>query len=171
LSVIRPLEPGDAGPLARLFAANREFMAPFEPPRPEGYYTESVQAERIADLLVRTAEDHVYGFVVLDQGEIAGRITLSEVVRGPLQSANVGYWIDQGRNGRGLATRALAALLETAFGELGLHRVGACTRLENHASQRVLAKNGFTRIGIARRHLFVGGEWRDQILFERLADD
>jgi ribosomal-protein-alanine N-acetyltransferase len=146
-------------------------MAPFEPVRPAGYSTEAGQAERIADLLARTAEGRAHGFVVLDDGELAGRITLSEVVRGPLQSANVGYWVDQGRNGRGLATRALAALLDTAFGELGLHRVAACTRLENHASQRVLAKNGFTRIGIARRHLFVGGEWRDQILFERLADD
>jgi ribosomal-protein-alanine N-acetyltransferase len=154
-----------------VLAANRAFLAPYEPVRPDGYYDESGQAAHIADLLARTADDRSYGFVVLDDGEIAGRINLHEVVRGPVQSANVGYWIDGRRNGRGLATRALAALLEVAFGELGLHRVGASTRPENHASQRVLAKNGFTRIGVARRHLLIGGVWRDQVLFERLADD
>jgi ribosomal-protein-alanine N-acetyltransferase len=165
------VEASDAAPLARLWAANRAFMAPYEPARPDGFYTEAGQAALLSDLLARRAADQTYAFVVLDGGEIAGRITLNEVVRGPLQSANVGYWIDEGRNGRGLASRALAAVLETAYGELGLHRVAASTRPENHASQRVLAKNGFTRIGTARRHLLIGGVWRDQVLFERLADD
>jgi ribosomal-protein-alanine N-acetyltransferase len=42
--------------------------------------------------------------------------------------------------------------------------------VDNVASQRVLERNGFERIGLARRYLHVGGDWRDHILFQRTAD-
>ena len=48
--------------------------------------------------------------------------------------------------------------------------VEAGTLVDNHASQRVLEKNGFERFGLARKLLKINGEWRDHILFERIAD-
>ena len=74
-------------------------------------------------------------------------------------------------NGRGLATRAVAAIVAEAFGPIGLHRVEAGTQPENLASQRVLEKNGFVRIGLAPSYLRIAGEWRDHILYQRVADD
>ena len=88
-----------------------------------------------------------------------------------ISSCAIGYWVDAARNGRGLATTAVGDILRFAFGELSLHRVEAATLVDNLASQRVLAKNGFERIGIARRFLRIGGDWRDHVLFQRLADD
>ncbi len=41
----------------------------------------------------------------------------------------------------------------------------------NAASRRVLEKNGFERIGLARSFLRIDDEWRDFLLFQRLADD
>jgi ribosomal-protein-alanine N-acetyltransferase len=35
-------------------------------------------------------------------------------------------------------------------------------------SQRVLEKNRFERIGLARNYLRINGDWRDFILFQRL---
>jgi len=102
--------------------------------------------------------------------EVAGTVSLSNVVRGPLRSANVGYWVDAKRNGRGLATRAVAAVVEHAFGTLALHRLQAGTLVDNVASQRVLEKNGFECIGLARNYLHIGGAWRDHLLFQRTAD-
>ena len=143
--------------------ANRDFLAPYDPIRGEEFFTLEAQLERLR----RT--EHAYGIV--ENGAIVGSISLTNVVYGPLQSANVGYWVDRAHTNRGLATAALAEILDVAFGELGLHRVEAGTLVDNVASQRVLEKNRFTRIGLARRHLLIGGEWRDHILFERLADD
>jgi ribosomal-protein-alanine N-acetyltransferase len=57
-----------------------------------------------------------------------------------------------------------------AFGELGLHRLEAGTLVDNAASRRVLEKNGFEHIGLARRYLHIGGDWRDHLLFQRVAD-
>jgi ribosomal-protein-alanine N-acetyltransferase len=110
-------------------------------------------------------------FAIVDGEAIVGTIALSNIVRRFLQSAVLGYWVARDRQGRGLATLAAGEVVRFAFDELGLHRVEAGTLVDNVASQRVLEKNGFTRIGLARRYLLIGGEWRDHILFERLADD
>ena len=63
------------------------------------------------------------------------------------------------------------ALAERAFGRLGLHRLEAGTLVDNVASQRVLEKNGFELIGLARNYLHIAGAWRDHLLFQRTAED
>jgi len=78
--------------------------------------------------------------------------------------------VDEAHNGRGLCTRAVAEVVAYAFGDLGLHRLEAGTLPDNRASQRVLEKNRFERFGLARRYLLICGEWRDHVLFERIAD-
>ena len=66
-----------------------------------------------------------------------------------------------------LATQAVAAMLDIAW-SLGLHRVEAGTLVENHASQRVLTANGFTRYGLAPAYLRIDDRWQDHILFQVL---
>jgi ribosomal-protein-alanine N-acetyltransferase len=163
---IRPIRPEDAEELAELYAANREFLAPYEPVRAEDFYTTDGQRER----LERQLAYGTHPFAILDGDAIAGTISMFHVIRESLQSCTVGYWIDQARNGRGLATGAVEDIVAYAFGELALHRVEAGTLLDNLASQRVLEKAAFERIGIARRFLLVNGEWRDFVLFQRVAD-
>ena len=159
---IRPLSPADAPELAALRARNHAFLAPFEPHRPDDFATEAGQAAWIES-------GGGIRFAILDGGAIAGTISLSDIVRGPLQRASVGYWVAKEHNGRGLASRALADLVDYAFGELELHRLEAGTMLDNLASQRVLRRNAFTEIGVSRQHLLIAGAWRDHLLFERLA--
>jgi ribosomal-protein-alanine N-acetyltransferase len=160
---IRRLVTGDADELTALLAANREFLAPYVPEQPAAFYAAGAQRERIA------RAEHLYG--ILDAGALAGTVALSNLVRGAFQSASVGYWVDRSRNGRGLATGAVAAVAEIAFEELGLHRLEAGTLVDNVASQRVLEKNRFTRIGIAPRYLHIDGAWRDHLLFQRTLED
>jgi len=163
---IRPVRPEDAEELAALYAANREFLAPYEPVRPDDFFTGDGQRER----LERQVADGTHPFAIVDGGTIAGTINVFHIVRESLQSCTIGYWIDQTRNGRGLATGAVEDAVAYAFGELELHRVEAATLLDNVASQRVLEKAGFDRIGVARRFLLINGEWRDFVLFQRVAD-
>lgn len=153
---IRPLTAADADEVAAVRDANEAFLAPSTPPRPAG--------------APAPEQPGAFRFAILDDGAIVGTISLTNVVRGALQSATVGYWVDESHNGRGLATAAVAAVVAVAFGELGLHRLEAGALVDNLASQRVLEKNGFERIGLARRYLRVGGDWRDHVLFERVAD-
>jgi ribosomal-protein-alanine N-acetyltransferase len=168
MSHIRALSHDDVPDLTRLVVQNRAFLEPWEPARDEDYYTERAQAA-IVDALLAAPDGQA--FVILDHdGAMAGRITLSGIVRGPFLSGNVGYWVSADRNGKGLATAAVSELVAHAFGELGLHRLQAGTLLHNTGSQTVLQRCGFTRFGMAERYLRIDGRWQDHVLFQVLAD-
>jgi ribosomal-protein-alanine N-acetyltransferase len=160
--VIRPLTTDDAEELAALLVENRAFLAPFEPDGSERFYTVDGQRERLE-------RDDKHAFAILDGDRIGGTVVLSNVVRGPHESANLGYWVAEQLNGRGVATKAVRELIPIAFGDFGLHRLEAGTLVDNVASQRVLEKNGFEQVGIARGYLHIGGAWRDHVLFQLLA--
>lgn len=165
---IRPVRVADAAPLAEAYRANRSFLAPFEPVRPEAYFTPEYQRELIELAIDERRNGTGYRCVIVDEDRIVGMISLSTIVRGPAQSANLGYWVAEAVNGRGYATEAVRQMLRIAFDELGLHRVDAGTLPQNTASQRVLSRNGFERIGLARAYLYIAGSWQDHILFQRL---
>jgi ribosomal-protein-alanine N-acetyltransferase len=163
--VIRLLTVDDAEELAALYLENREFLLPFEPDRDDDFFTAAHQRRRIEGI-----GDDLWRWAIMNEGRIAGMISVADVIRGGLQLGNVGYWVARAHNGRGLASAAVSDVVEFAFGEAGLHRLEAGTLLHNHASQRVLEKNGFERYGLARKLLRINGEWRDHVLFERVAD-
>lgn len=147
-------------------------MAPWDRVRDDEYFTVAGQLAAIQDVLVRHEEGTTLPHVILDpSGEVAGRITLNGIVRGPFQSCSVGYWVGEAHNGRGLATVALRDILRIAFVELGLHRVQAETLLHNAASQKVLERNGFVRFGLAPKYLHIAGDWRDHIMFQKVNDE
>jgi len=164
---IRPLLLRDAEELAALYRANREFLASNEPVRPPEFFP----AEGQRQLIEERAADGFHQFAILEGSDIAGTINVFHIVREALQSATIGYWVDHPRNGQGLATAAVGEILAYAFDELALHRVEAATLVDNLPSQRVLEKNRFERIGLARRFLRIDDEWRDFLLFQRLSDD
>lgn len=164
MAIIRRATEGDISALLDLRIANRAYLERWEPDtRPPGRrYTREYYEEWVK------SEDQ---FVVLDGDVIVGTVQLVHGGWDALSSAMVGYWIGEQHAGKGLATRAVHEILEVAFVERGFHRVEAGTAVENVASQRVLERNGFTRVGRLRAHLLIGGEWRDHYLFETLSDD
>lgn len=166
------MDPADADELSAVRTREQEFLAPWEPIRPDDFATVEGQAQVIAKFLEQYESGTSLPLVILDdEGAIVGTIALSGIVRGPFLSAHLGYWVASTANGRGYATSAVAATIERGFSELGLHRVQAATLPHNAGSQRVLAKNGFERIGYAPRYLKIAGRWQDHVLFQRIAED
>ncbi|WP_432562107.1 GNAT family N-acetyltransferase [Kineococcus sp. SYSU DK003] len=161
----------DAAAVAALLRDNWEFLAPFEPERPAEFFTTQGQADVLAHALAEHEQGRVVPFVIEYGGELVGRLTVSGIARGAFQSGDVGYFVARAVNGRGVATAAVAALVDRAFDPagLGLHRLQAGTLLSNSASQAVLQRNGFERIGVARRYLRIAGNWQDHVLYQRVA--
>jgi [ribosomal protein S5]-alanine N-acetyltransferase len=166
VNVIRPAAPADAQAIFELRLANRAQLEPYEPDTEDSETRWQLEGAR------RWVTAGPGKFVIIDDdGTVVGGLGLFDIRGTPLSSAILGYWVDRARNGRGLATRAVAEVLDIAFAEFGLHRLEAGTRVDNVASQRVLERNGFTCVGLLRRHLLIQGEWHDHLLWERLADD
>ena len=108
-------------------------------------------------------------YVIVDGETILGGATLHHF--DPMRDAvEVGYWLFASARGRGVATRAVRAMVEHAFAN-GIYRVEAHVRVGNERSENVLARLGFVREGVKRRHLRHGGERVDATIFSLLADD
>lgn len=166
---LTPLQRRHAEPLVELYKANRQFLAPYGPVVDEAFYTVAGQRDRIDVVRRRARAGTSYSFCIELDGAVVGTLTISDVIRSGFQSAHLGYWVSRPVNGRGVATAAVAVAVDLSFRELGLHRLQAATLVRNRASQRVLEKNQFERIGLSRDYLSIAGRWQDHILFGRVA--
>lgn len=109
--------------------------------------------------------------VITVDGQFAGQVTVGNIVRGSLCSAWVGYWVGTHAVGGGVATAAVAMVVDHCLTSGGLHRIEATVRPENEASLRVLAKLGFREEGLFRRYLDVAGDWRDHLCLAVTTED
>lgn len=85
--------------------------------------------------------------------------------------AEVGYVLNRGHWGRGLMREALQAMIDHAFGPLGLHRLEADTNPANAASLGLLQRLGFRQEGLFRERWLVYGEWQDSVMLGLLKSD
>ncbi|MGD7044774.1 GNAT family N-acetyltransferase [Jeotgalibacillus proteolyticus] len=160
---LRPFEESDAKELTELQTRNREFFEMFSMLREDSFYTEKAQIERIKQFKQDRELDLTYQFGIFknENDELVGTMNLFQVMRGSLQNAVVGYFLDQDHNGRGYATQAAKLLTAYAFEELKLHRLEAGVMPHNIGSLRVLEKAGFHKEGIAKKNVRINGKWED----------
>lgn len=83
-------------------------------------------------------------------------------------TAELGYWLAEPFWGKGIMTKAVSALSNYAFEELGLVRIFAEPYTTNAASARVLEKSGFGLEGVIRASVFKDGRILDQYLYSKL---
>lgn len=84
-------------------------------------------------------------WMIVEGGEIVGLCSVVRIPEGG--ELHIGYGIAPTRQGMGGATRAVGSLLAEAQRDTRISAVSAETSIDNIASQRVLERNGFQRIG------------------------
>src|SRR3954469_271435 len=174
---LRPLRRRDARVWCETRRRNVEWLAPWEATLPH-VASGGVEAADAATyramlrLLRRQARTGVaLPFAIDVDGRLSGQLTVSSVVRGSLQSASIGYWVDQAVAGRGVAPTAVALAVDHCFAAVGLHRVELNVRPENTRSRRVAEKLGFREEGLRLRYLHIDRERRDHICFALTVED
>ena len=175
---VRPLRSRDASAWSQVRIRNQAWLSTWEGRAPSqplaGWRDRHSTAVFAAMLRTQRSEARAgrqLSLAVTVQDRLAGALTVGGITRGAFDSAHVGYWVDQEVSGRGVATTALALVLDHCFGPVGLHRVEANVRPENTASRRVVAKLGFVQEGLHRRYLFIDEDWRDHLAFALLRED
>ncbi len=166
---LRPLVPGDVDDL--LTAYNdwelRRFLPalpiPFTRAHADAYLSDVVPGMTAAGggfwAVADPATDRLLGGAGLDR------------VSPERRQAEVGYWTAPDARGRGVATAAVRALSEHAFG-IGLTRLELLTHWENAASQRIALAAGFQREGVRRGAVPDRDGGRDDLIaYARLAGD
>lgn len=102
---------------------------------------------------------------------LAGSFTISEIRRGVLQSAQLGYWVGKEYARQGLMHEALALVLRHAFVDLALHRIEANLQPENAPSRALIAGAGFRLEGCSPGFAKLRGRWREHERWALLAEE
>jgi [ribosomal protein S5]-alanine N-acetyltransferase len=136
--LLRPLQPGDAGALHRIYQGEdvlRYFPSTTPPPLERVERSVTAQHEHW--------ESHGYGnWGVIPEGEqeVIGWAGLQFLPE--LNETEVGFLLDRRCWGRGYATEAALAALRFGFERRGLDHIIALVHPENAASRRVIEKCG-----------------------------
>ncbi len=156
--VLRKLRKGDE---RRIFELLTERVVRFLESVPWPYSKRHAE-EFVLRSMDRFGREYTYAITLED--ELIGLVTLDRIFRG---RASLGYWLGEDYWGNGYATEAVRALLDAARGDLRLAVSTASTR--NIASQRVLEKCGFTKLGrIPLYYKSSLGELQDVYCYYRL---
>jgi ribosomal-protein-alanine N-acetyltransferase len=162
---VRPPERADRDEFLSLMQASRTFhrpwaTAPADDERFATYLADSRRPDFEAMLLCRRRDLAILGF-----------FNLSQISRGSLQSAYLGYAVGKPYADQGYMREGIRLVLRHAFMELRLHRVEANIQPGNRASISLAQGAGFRREGFSPRYLKIGGRWRDHERWAILADE
>ncbi len=99
---IRPLQIDDAEGNLKLQSENRDFFELFSMTRACDFYTIEGQRKRIEQYQQRLEKDQEYHFGIFTDTDhtLIGTIALFQIIRGSLQSAFIGYFLDKTFNGK-----------------------------------------------------------------------
>ncbi|GAB3714814.1 GNAT family N-acetyltransferase [Mariniluteicoccus flavus] len=174
--VLRPLKASDAREWERVRRDNRDWLHPWEATVPPGGEPGPASFRALVRLLNGQAKEgrSLPWLVCWDSSEgadprakprLAGQVTVSGIVRGSAQFAQIGYWVDERLAGRGIVPTAVAMATDHCFDVLGLHRMEVAIRPENGKSLRVVEKLGFRFEGVRPAYLHINHDWRDHLVF------
>ena len=166
--LLRPLRNDDAPDMYAIYSDAKTMK--YWSSRPIGELGEA--ARMVADdLNLQQGGSAAFWAIVLPRtGRVIGRFTLFYIDR-QNRRAEVGYVINRQFWGKGYGTEVLAAMLETCFDRLELHRLEADIDPDNAASLALLRKFGFREEGRMRERWLLGDEWRDSIVMALLSTD
>lgn len=174
LVTLRPVRLRDGKTWSHLRIRNQNSLMPWEPTG-VGSWAERHQPGSWPPLYAALKSEAKRGtllpFVIEVDGRYVGQLTIGNIQRGAVKTAWIGYWVDAGHTGAGVATAAVALGVDHGFGPGGLHRLEATVQPDNEASKAVLAKVGFREEGLLKRYMDVNKRWRDHMLLALTAEE
>lgn len=160
---LRPFNPSDSHSLA-FHANNREVWLGVRDIFPFPYTEED--AKSFIEYAISTKTEIILAIDV--NGKAVGAIGLhlkDDVFK---LNGEIGYWLGAGLHGKGIATNAVAQMVDLAFNEYKLLRVYAEVFSNNPASARVLEKNGFEQEARLKKAVIKDGKVLDLHIFSKI---
>ena len=165
---LRLLEESDAEELQTLIERNRAYLG-----RWLGW-AETQSPDDTLGFLRRTRrqfeQDDGFQQAIVCDGGIAGVVGLLGVDWSS-RATSIGYWLAEDRQGEGIMTAAVEAVVDYVFGALELSRVELRVATENRRSRAIPERLGFQQEAVFRRAERVSDRHLDMAVYSLLADE
>jgi len=150
-----------------------EFLKKWEPYWELSQCNRSNYMKQLRLQRTKAAYDQAYSFLCFKKGSktLIGGINISNIQRGVIQTANLGYWLGKEHTGHGYMEESINTIIPYIFSQLKINRIQAFTLKENIASKRLLEKVNFKEEGVLRKAMKINNEWSDHILYSLLKSD
>ncbi|HEX3298723.1 MAG TPA: GNAT family protein [Actinomycetota bacterium] len=165
-AVVRTYTLDDAQALYDLIDANRDHLRPW---MIWEHSTKSVDDTRTFIQSCLDDRVSIEGNGIFVDGELAGGIGLD--IDTLSNSGEIGYWLAQEYEGRGIVTRACEWFFDLAFDELGLHRMELQAASDNERSRAVAGRLGMREEGVWRDGIRVADGYLDSVGYGILEDE
>lgn len=167
--VLRQLSENDATPLFFAIDRNRKYLRQWLP------WLDTSQGPADTLSFIRTALDQFSN----NDGFAAG-IWYKDGVVGTIgfhrvdwlnRSVEIGYWLSEDCQGKGIVTKACKAFIDHAFSEWHLHRVQIRCATGNTRSCRIPERLGFVKEGMQRHAEFLYDHYVDLVIYGMLEEE
>jgi len=166
---MRLLEERDAEQLFALTEENRAYLRQWLPWLDDTTRLADTRAF-IRSALQQFADENGFQVVILCKGEPAGVAGLHYINRQDGKT-EIGYWLGESFQGKGIMTRCCRALVDYAFNELGLDRVEIRCATENVRSRAIPERLGFSREGLQKDAEWLYDHFVDLVVYSMRAAD
>lgn len=142
--ILEQLQTEDAERMFSLTDKDREYLSEFLP-WPESTKTVADSRGFIELMLQRRRDNKEYGYGIKYDRALVGHISLMHL--NDDKRPEIGYWIASEYSGKGITTKAAAALTHLALSEMGIPLLIIRAEPDNVGSNRVAEKIGYTLAG------------------------
>ena len=169
--ILKVLGPDYSSDVLRFYKNDQELFEQYEADRSPSFYTEGHQRTILQleyGLTLKLSQVRFYVFLKENPEKIIGTVCLYDI-SSTYSRAEIGYKFASEYHHKGYATEAVEKLIDIAFTDLNLHRLGAHVQEDNIASIKLLTGLGFGQEGICRDYLRLNGIWTDHLQYSLIA--
>jgi ribosomal-protein-serine acetyltransferase len=166
---LHPLEEGDAEELFALVDGNRAYLREWLPWLDQNTEVDHTRAF-IRAASKQLADRNGFTCGIRWRGALVGVVGLHGIDWAN-RKTSLGYWVAEPHQGRGIVTRACAAVLRHLFEEMGLNCVEIGCAVGNAKSNAIPVRLGFTKEGVLRQREWLYDHFVDHVVYSLLASE
>lgn len=164
--IVRMANVEDTNSVIKYFLDNKEHLDPFEPMKPDKFYTYDFWQNRINSSIKEFERLKALRLFIFEKAvpeKVIGMISFEGICMNPFYSCEMGYSIAKDKQGKGYMRQAIELSIKYVFEELNLKRIRANYAPHNQKSGMLLKKLGFVIEGYARDYIYIDKKWDDLI--------
>ena len=166
--ILKVLSAQDAPMVYQFYLQNQNFLEPFEPARPNNFYSESFHHSNLSYEyrgFLNMSYLRYWLFTKENPDTPIGTFCFSNIIRGAFQKCTLGYKLGKSYCHLGDMQEAISHIIPHVFKDLKLHRIEAYVQPENQPSVNLLSRLGFKEEGYLASYAQICGEWKDHLVF------